>query len=108
MKNVKAELYYPGREGPDWVSKQGVEIELVDSRASDGLLVRYDYVRDGWVIYQPMFGRWAEGVEPDPGYTEVAFLPSWGETAFCSECEDMLIVEKTGELTCPSCEREKK
>ena len=72
IKNV--ELWYPGVEG----NFNAIEIDLICVRASDGILVEYDFDRDGWVISQPTVLEWEVGDEKcDPCYKEAAFVRSW-------------------------------
>jgi hypothetical protein len=54
-----------------------VEIGLVDVRASNSILVEFDFDRDGWKISMPSKLTWEIGEEPDPRYKEVAFVPAW-------------------------------
>lgn len=55
-----------------------VFIELVDVRAADGILIRYDFQRDGWVILQASRFEWEEDEEIDEDWQEVAFIQAWG------------------------------
>jgi hypothetical protein len=71
-------LWYPGRR-PDGTSTSAVRIELDHVRAADNIVVRYDFTRDGWVIYMDETrdrGGYMETVRED---VEVAFVPAWNE-----------------------------
>jgi hypothetical protein len=59
------DFWYP-REGFDGPTT--IQIELMDVRAADDLLIRYDFDRDGYTI--------ARGDAPE---IEVAFIRSWAE-----------------------------
>jgi hypothetical protein len=48
-----------------------IEINIEDVRASDGIQVKYDLDRDGWVILQPKDSNDAET------WHEVGFFQSW-------------------------------
>ena len=79
VDTIRAELWYPRCD--DRKAKH-VEIDLIDVRASDGLRVSYDFDRDGWVIEQPTVFQWGFGdAECDEGWTEVAFVESWGASS---------------------------
>lgn len=68
-------LNYPRNDGH--VTK--IEIDLCDVRAADGIRVKYDFDRDGWVIEQARYFSWdADDPVCDPGWTEVAFVRAWG------------------------------
>ena len=55
-----------------------VEVDLMDTRAADGLRIEYDFERDGWVIKQASTFSW-EPDDPvcDPDWQEVAFVKAW-------------------------------
>ncbi len=55
-----------------------IEIDLIHTRASDGIRIKYDSERDGWVIEQPTILEWS-GDDPicDPKWREAVFVPSW-------------------------------
>ncbi|WP_133120529.1 hypothetical protein [Heyndrickxia camelliae] len=72
IKRVKLE--YPRTEG----NANAILLDLIDVRASDGILIEYDFYRDGWVISQPTVLKWdIDDKECDPKYKESAFIPSW-------------------------------
>ena len=74
QEKVEVELLYPRTD--DVV--QIIEIGLSDTRASDGILVRYDFDRNGWVIYQASTFSWPEDdTDADMDWQEVAFVESW-------------------------------
>lgn len=69
---VHAELWYP-RIGDNPTE---VRVGLVDVRAADDIVIRYDFDRDGWAILQDET-RWVdERIERVP-LVEVAFIPAW-------------------------------
>ena len=73
-KVMHVELEYPRCEG----NYNAIDISLCCIRASDGILVAYDFDRDGWVISQPTVLGWhPDDKECDPCYKEVAFVQSW-------------------------------
>jgi long-subunit fatty acid transport protein len=54
-KRVAVELMYPGvGDNPDQV-----EINMCHVRATDGLLINYDFDRNGWSIKQASTFSWA-------------------------------------------------
>lgn len=56
-----------------------VEVGLEDVRAADSILVRYDFDRDGWSIFQASTFEWeADDKEYDQDWQEVAFVQVWG------------------------------
>lgn len=56
-----------------------VEVGLIDVRAADSILIRYDFERNGWSILQATTFEWdAEDTVCDPDWQEVAFVPAWG------------------------------
>ncbi len=67
------ELWYPN------VNKcTTLDIGLMSVRASDGIRIKYDFERDGWVILQASIFEWdADDKECDSDYQEVAFVKSW-------------------------------
>jgi len=67
-----ANIWYSKRRD-DRLSVQSIAVELVDVRAASGLVIRYDFERDGWAIFQVReSGDGEHGVE-----VETAFLPAW-------------------------------
>lgn len=60
---VYPEIY----DNPDYL-----EISLIHTRASDGIRVKYESERDGFIIEQPV---WKDGLIVD--WTEVYFAKSW-------------------------------
>ncbi len=72
-RTLTVELFYPRQDD----EPNGIEIDLVDVRASDGIRVRYDFDRDGWVIEQPTRFEWKLYEQVDFGWKESAFVPSW-------------------------------
>jgi hypothetical protein len=73
---VGVELQYPRCEDG---RPTAVEINLCDVRAADGLLISYDFDRDGWVVKQASRFEWEAGdTVCDPGWKEVAFVQAWG------------------------------
>lgn len=72
-RRLCVEMFYPRQED----EPNCVEIDLIDVRASDGIRVRYDFERDGWVIEQPTKFEWKVDEQVDFGWKESAFVPSW-------------------------------
>ena len=61
------------------VDDNTVVLDLEHVRAADGILVSYDFDRDGWSIRQASQFEWEEGDEIcDPDWQEVAFVKAWG------------------------------
>ena len=88
------------REKQNWLS-----IDLSHTRASDGIRIKYDSERDGWVIEQPKRLSWfADEEDQSCHWTEVAFVESWAinEDRECS-CGRPL---KEGEDKCLLCSKE--
>ena len=82
---IKAELWYPRVEG----NAREILIDLIDVRAADPVLVRYDFTRDGWSILQASRFSWpADDPVCDPDWQEVAFVRAWGREE-TGEIEDI-------------------
>lgn len=79
MKRKLATLWYPRNDGErDQEQPQEIEIELVDVRAADSILVSYDFDRDGYVIKQASRFCWnSEDLVCDADWQEVAFIKAW-------------------------------
>ena len=60
------------RKKQDWLV-----INLSHTRASDGIRLKYDSERAGWIIEQPSDPSWKPGEELDCHWQEVAFVESW-------------------------------
>lgn len=70
---VCLDLWYPRSEP---ISK--IEVGLVDVRAADGLLIEYDFDRDGWSIKQASTFSWdIDDQVCNPDWQEVAFVRAW-------------------------------
>jgi hypothetical protein len=74
-KTLSVELWYPRVEDG---RPNAVEVGLCDVRAADSVRLYYDFERDGWAIQQATRFRWEADEEPDPKWTEVAFVQAWG------------------------------
>lgn len=79
---LEVDLMYPPREIPSAGDKGAckfVQVNQASVRASDGIRIHYDYLRNGFVIEQPQRLAWESG-DPvcDPMWKEVAFVQSWG------------------------------
>lgn len=72
---VTITLEYPRVAG----NASRIEVDLSDVRAADGLLIEYDFERDGWSIKQASRFAWASDEEPDPDWQEVAFVQAWAQ-----------------------------
>jgi hypothetical protein len=69
------ELWYPRIEG----NADIIQIGLSDVRAADDIRIRYDFVRDGYVILQASIFEWhADDDVCDMDWQEVAFIRAWG------------------------------
>lgn len=67
------ELWYPRSNTNEYPN--AVEIDLVDVRAANSILVEYDFDRDGWMVSKPTVHSWPiDDNECDPQYKEVAFI----------------------------------
>lgn len=53
-------------------------VDLIDTRAADGILIRYDFKRDGWSILQASRFEWGGDEDVDHDWQEVAFVKAWG------------------------------
>jgi hypothetical protein len=73
-RRVCLDLWYPTvADNPN-----EVEIGLMDVRAADTILVRYDFERDGWSILQASTFEWGkDGAKLDSDWQEVAFIEAW-------------------------------
>ena len=86
MSEIKHDVYDDGNTRivnlsyPRCSEIKNVMVDLCDVRAADGILVSYDFDRDGWVIKQASTFEWGEDDETDcdPDWQEVAFVQAWG------------------------------
>lgn len=68
---VYPEIY--DKKKPNWL-----EINLIHTRATDGIRIKYDAGRDGWVIEQASVFHWdVNDSECDSNWQEVAFVKAW-------------------------------
>lgn len=73
-RKICVELMYPR----SCTNCDSVQIDLCDVRATDGLLISYDFDRNGWSIKQASTFSWdADDKEMNPDWQEVAFVESW-------------------------------
>lgn len=70
---VHVELQYPRNGG----ALSQVRVSLVDVRAADDIVIRYDFDRDGWAIHQNRVIEREWGMEVVEENREVAFIPAW-------------------------------
>lgn len=71
---IEVDLAYPRVHGHPTT----IEIDLIDTRAADGLRVTYDFERDGWAIRQASTFSWADDDSVgDADWQEVAFVKAW-------------------------------
>lgn len=73
------ELWYPRTDDPSRTPDHPteVEVDLMDVRAADSILIDYDFERDGYRIRMATVHEWSlEDEDRDPKYVEVAFVPS--------------------------------
>ena len=77
MKSKLVYLEYPRVEE----NEDTIRVELIDVRAADGIIIQYDFERDGWVISQKKLiehdGCWSE---PTGELVEMAFIQAWENT----------------------------
>lgn len=70
-------LWYPRNDG----EATKINVSLMDVRASDDLLIEYDFNRDGYSIKQASTFEWDNKNDPeglcDPDWQEVAFIQAW-------------------------------
>ena len=73
-KDIQVDLQYPRCDDrPDTI-----RVTLCDVRSADDLLIRYDFDRDGWVLYQESVKLDADGaILEDHGVVEVGFVKAW-------------------------------
>jgi hypothetical protein len=73
-ETVVIEFYYPRQpNNPDTIN-----ISLFDVRAANDITIKYDFDRDGWVIYSDLIQPGQDEDIPDE-LTEVAFIEAWPE-----------------------------
>jgi hypothetical protein len=73
-RKVCVELMYPRSDE----NCNAVEVDMCDVRATDGLLISYDFDRNGWSIKQASTFSWeANDSVMDSDWQEVAFIQSW-------------------------------
>jgi hypothetical protein len=70
---VHAELWYPRNAG----NPTEIRVGLVDVRAADDIVIRYDFDRDGWAVFQDESRETDWGFETVRELVEVAFIPAW-------------------------------
>jgi hypothetical protein len=80
-QTVHAELWYP-RNGDNPTE---IRVGLMDVRAADDIVIRYDFDRDGWVVLQDETEWRDERIERLRELVEVAFIPAWNMPADRSE-----------------------
>jgi hypothetical protein len=101
---LNVELAYPRRDiGPRKFDT--VEVGLNDTRAADGLRIKFDFDRNGWAIEQQLWWKMPDRQmcdEVDHWY-EVAFVPAWGQQRTMTQ-EQMEAYYKTNELPAPPAE----
>ena len=63
----------------DLKNQSTLEIELSHTRAADGIRIKYDAIRDGWVIEQASIFSWDadDKTDCDMDWKEVAFVRAW-------------------------------
>ena len=69
-KTEKIEWYYPEIYDKDKLDH--IEVKMFHTRASDGIRIKYESERDGYIIEQPI---WKDGLIID--WKEVYFAESW-------------------------------
>jgi hypothetical protein len=82
-RRILALLWYPRIQAGESASETIVDevlIGLCDVRSADGILVSYDFARDGYVIKQASKFDWRKDDGPHgPDWQEVAFVEAWGQ-----------------------------
>lgn len=74
-RRICVELFYPRLDN----RANEIEIGLSDVRSSDGLLISFDFDRNGWSIKQASTFSWdCDDTVCDPDWQEVAFIEAWG------------------------------
>ena len=91
------QLWYPRTDE----AQRHVEVELIDTRANDGLRLSFDFDRDGWAIEQPLGG--AEDEEGETIWVEVFFARGWGlePCPFPAAMQPTVLVQGPGEQVHP-------
>ena len=74
--HLDVDFFYPSNRG---VTEEFVRIGLMHVRAADAITVRYDFERDGWVIYMDKVKDEGDCFEVVSEGEEVAFIPVWNE-----------------------------
>lgn len=74
---LSVEMWYPRVHEQRTGNVPTVYVGLMDVRASDGIFIRYDFERDGWVIMQEPGKEGDDCVEDTGPPQEVAFVQSW-------------------------------
>jgi hypothetical protein len=76
----RIDLWYPRVEDTERTPDhpQEVEVDLIDVRAANSLVIDYDFDRDGYRLRMSTVFEFdsADG-EPDEGLVEVGFVPAW-------------------------------
>lgn len=72
-KNFKFDFEYP-KQDPNGLTIDSIEIDLIHVRAVDSIVIRFDFERNGYVIYQASRFSWPDGEPFDPDWAEVAFI----------------------------------
>jgi len=91
--NVTVALFYPSYD----LGKSGaVDLTLYAVRAADDIRVKYDFDRDGWVIFQQKGVEHFSWSDTEPGWHEAAFVKAWGQYTECSHHDE----------ECPKCPME--
>ena len=63
---------------PDMDGIRYLVFDQCSTRASDGIRISYDYLRDGYVIEQASRFAWTvDDNDCDPDWQEVAFIQAW-------------------------------
>lgn len=64
-------LFYPDM---DLTKQEPIEIGLSHVRAGDPIRIKYDFDRDGWVVFQNSYTTEGEDLED---WKEVSFIKAW-------------------------------
>lgn len=73
VEEVHLNLFYPRVEGnPD-----SIKIALFDVRAANDITIKFDFDRNGWVIYSDMLDPDLHEDQTENELQEVAFVTAW-------------------------------
>lgn len=74
-KTLTVDMWYPRTDSPGTVAE--VRVGLVDVRAADEIIIRYDFERDGYVVLQELCVDEGDAMSSTGEQVERAFIPAW-------------------------------